>query len=60
MLLNYTQRHGTHPSSSVVLVDPNSLVGFKKEEMLSPKVTSQEEIGDLVVWKVRLAYSKSQ
>lgn len=50
----------THPSSSVALVDPNSLVGFKKEEMLSPKVTSQEEIGDLVVWKVRLAYSKSQ
>lgn len=48
----------SHVSLVVTSGDPNSLVGFKKEEMLSPKFTFQAEIGrlgDLVVWEVRLA-----
>lgn len=44
-----------HVSLVVTSGDPNSLVGSKKKEMLSPKFIFQAEIGrmgDLVVWEV--------
>lgn len=44
-----------HVSLVVTSGDPNSLVGSKKKEMLSPMFTFQTEIarlGDLVVWEV--------